>query len=113
MLERFAVAFTDEDISRSLQTALRYTANKHRDLEKAAKQAAASGNPQKIERVFETAIGIIIAEAQSGQIKLDKTVLVALRGIKFDHQHGTVTIAGKTISAEALVVIPDSAGVTH
>jgi hypothetical protein len=112
MLERFAIAFTDEAIFNSLETALRYTANKHRDLEKAAKAAAASGNPQKIERVFETAIGIIIAEAQSGQIKLDKTVLVALRGIKFDHQHGTVTIGGKTISAEVLVVIPDSAGAT-
>ena len=113
MLERFAVAFTDEVVFISLQTALRNMANKHRDLEKAAKQAAASGSPQKIERVFETAIGIIIAEAQSGQIKLDKAVLVALRGIKFDHQHGTVTIGGKTISAELLIVIPDSAGATH
>jgi len=113
MLERFAIAFTDEAVSSILETALRHIANRHRDLEKAAKQAAASGNPQKIERVFETAIGIIIAEAQSGQIKLDKTVLIALRGIKFDHQHGTVTIGGKTISAEVLVVIPDSAGATH
>jgi hypothetical protein len=113
MLERFASAFTDEDVFLSLQTALRYTANKHRDLEKQAKQAAASGDAQKIERVFETAIGIIIAEAQSGQIKLDKPVLIALRGIKFDHQHGTVTIGGKTISAEVLVVIPDSAAANH
>ena len=112
MLERFASAFTDENVFLSLQTALRYTANKHRDLEKQAKQAAASGNPQKIERVFETAIGLIIAEAQSGQIKLDKSVLVVLRGIKFDHQHGAVTIGGKTISAELLIVIPDSAGAT-
>lgn len=112
MLERFASAFTDENVFLSLQTALRYTANKHRDLEKQAKQAAASGNPQKIERVFETAVGLIIAEAQSGQIKLDKSVLVVLRGIKFDHQHGTVTIGGKTISAELLIVIPDSAGAT-
>jgi hypothetical protein len=113
MLERFAIAFTDEAVYTSLETALRHIGNRHRDLEKAAKQAAASGNAQKIERVFETAIGIIIAEAQSGQIKLDKTVLVALRGIKFDHQHGTVTIGGKTISAELLVVIPDSADANH
>ena len=113
MLERFASAFTDEDVFLSLQTALRYTANKHRDLEKAAKQAAASGNAQKIERVFETAIGLIIAEAQSGQIKLDKSVLVVLRGIKFDHQHGTVTLGGKQISAALLLVDPDSAPATH
>ncbi len=113
MLERFAAAFKTKpylavSIPRCVIRPISTATSK-----RPAKQAAASGNPQKIERVFETAIGIIIAEAQSGQIKLDKTVLVALRGIKFDHQHGTVTIAGKTISAEVLVVIPDSAGATH
>lgn len=46
---------------------------------------------------------MIIAEANSGSIKVDGAVLTALRGIKFDHQRGTVQIGDAVISATVLV----------
>jgi hypothetical protein len=103
MLEHFATAFAAHAAFAGLEAAFRHVAKKRPDLEKAAQLAAASKNPQEIERVFEAAVGVIIAEAQAGAIKVDGATLTALRGIKFDHQHGTVTIGNATISAAVLV----------
>jgi hypothetical protein len=103
MLERFSIAFASEPTHDNIKAALRLVAIKHPDLDKAAKSAAISKNAQKIERAFETAVGILIAEAQAGTIKLKGDTLTTLRAVKFDHMHGTVTIGGATISALTLV----------
>ena len=59
MLERFAIAFASDPTHDNIKTALRLVAIKHPDLDKAAKTAAISKSPQKIERAFETAVGIL------------------------------------------------------
>jgi hypothetical protein len=51
------------------------------------------------ERVFREAVGVIDAAAGSGSIAVDSAFLSAVRGIRFDHQHGTVTIQGTTMMA--------------
>jgi hypothetical protein len=103
MLERFAVAFADDPTYESIKTALRIVAIKHPDLEKAAKAAAISRDAQKVERAFETSVGILIAEAQAGTIKMNPETLKTLRTVRFDHMHGTYTIGRTTISALALI----------
>ena len=103
MLERFAIAFASDPSFESIQTALRLVAIKHPDLDKAAKTAAISRNPQKIERAFETAVGILIAEAQAGTIKMSGATLIALRAVRFDHMHATYTIGGTTFPALTLI----------
>ncbi len=52
--------------------------------------------------MFQEAIGIIDAKAGTGKIDIDDTLLNAMRGIRFDHQNGTVQIAGSTITAPLL-----------
>lgn len=51
------------------------------------------------ERVFREAVDVIHAGAGSGSIAVDSAFLSAVRGIRFDHQHGTVTIQGTTMTA--------------
>ncbi|CCG42201.1 hypothetical protein [Magnetospirillum molischianum] len=107
MLEHFLIAMAAHatvDISKeALKFAFDYVAARRPDLAKAAAQAEASGNLQDIEKVFRDAVGVIVAEASNGSIKIDAGVLEALNGIKFDHQHGEVQIAGARISSKLLV----------
>ncbi|PHR22506.1 MAG: hypothetical protein COA36_17755 [Desulfotalea sp.] len=56
-----------------------------------------------IEAIFKEAVGVIDAYADQGNITIDGGLLKALRGIRFDHAHGTVNIAGTTIKSEVLV----------
>jgi len=55
------------------------------------------------EAIFREAVGVIDANAGSGKIHIDGGLLQAIRGIRFDHQHGTINIAGTTISSAVLV----------
>jgi hypothetical protein len=70
---------------------------------------------QDFERVFREAVGVIDAAAATGEINIDSTFLSALRGIRFDHQNGTVTILGSKISAPILQMGGSfgASGVTH
>ena len=111
MLERFAVAFTDDATYESVKTALRLVAIKHPDLEKSARSAAISRDAQKIERAFETAIGMLIAQAQAGTIKMNPSTLKTLRTVRFDHMHGTYSVGGGPVSALTLIAAPPGADV--
>jgi len=68
-----------------------------------------------LERVFRDAVGVIDAAADTGAIDIDSAFLSALRGIRFDHQHGTVVILGSTLSAPVLITggTAGSSGITH
>ena len=97
-------AQTVVDISKEvLKQAFDFVAKSRPDLAKAAKQAEASGNDQDIEKVFQTAVSVIVAEAAKGSINIDAGKLQALNGIKFDHQDGKVYIKGTQIYSKALV----------
>lgn len=56
-----------------------------------------------IELVFKEAVGVIDASAGTGSINIDRALLEAIRGIRFDHEHGVVHISGSTIKAPVLV----------
>lgn len=60
-------------------------------------------NTSDIEKVFRDAVGVIDANAGSGSINVDNSLLEALRGIKFDHAQGLVTIGNSTVEAPILV----------
>ena len=62
-----------------------------------------------IEAIFREAVGVIDATAGNGDITIDGALLEALRGIRFDHAHGTVNISGATISSQVLVTGGSSA----
>lgn len=66
-------------------------------------QLRAAQSTRDIEAVFKAAVGVIDAKAGEGAIGVDHTLLEAIRGIRFDHQAGRVTIAGSIISAPVLV----------
>lgn len=59
-------------------------------------------NNEDFEKVFRDAVGVIDAQAGIGTLEVDKTLLEALRGIRFDHQNGFITIAGSRIHAPML-----------
>lgn len=103
MLEHFAVAFAAHAAFTGVEAALKYVARKRPDLEAAAQKAAAQNDVREIDRIFQEAIGVIVADAGSGAIKIDGATIQALRGVKFDHQHGTVMIGNTTVSANVLV----------
>ena len=69
----------------------------------AAADAAANGDIGEIERVFAEARDVIIGKAAIGAINVNGAVLSALKGIKFDHQHGTVEIGNSVVSSDVLV----------
>jgi len=56
-----------------------------------------------VELIFREAVGVIDACAVKGSINIDGGLLEALRGIRFDHAHGTVNISGTTMKAPVLV----------
>jgi len=57
---------------------------------------------EDIERIFREAVGVIDAAAGRGSLDVDSSFLSAVRGIRFDHQHGQVSIQGSTINAPVL-----------
>ncbi len=67
-----------------------------------------------IETIFHEAVGVIDAHADHGSINIDGGLLEALRGIRFDHAHGIVNIAGATLKSQVLVTggSADSTGQT-
>ncbi len=70
------------------------------ELEEKLKLANTSSD---IEAIFREATGVIDAVAGAGNITIDGALLEAMRGIRFDHAHGTVNIAGTTIKSQVLV----------
>ena len=58
---------------------------------------------QDVERIFREAVGVIDAQAGSGDIEVDGALLTALRGIRFNHAQGTVRIENTTVTAPVLV----------
>ena len=60
-------------------------------------------NSKDVELVFKEAIGVIDANADKGNITVDGGLLEALRGIRFDHAHGTVNISNTEVKSEVLV----------
>jgi len=68
---------------------------------------------QDFESVFSEAVGVIDARAADAEIEVDGGLLEALRGIRFDHENGTVSISGSTISAPILETGGTGTGTTH
>lgn len=108
MFEHFAIAFAAHASFAAIETAFKYVARKRPDLVAAA---SAAQNTEQIERIFKEAVGVIIAEAATGRIIVDGAAISALRGVKFDHQHGQVTIGNTQVSAQVLIT-GGSAGAT-
>ena len=109
-------AHASVDLAKSgLSAAIRHVAKKRLDLEAAAVQAQAQNNASLAERIFEEAVGVIIAEAAAGKIEVDKAAITALKGVKFDHQHGRIQIQDSTVAAEVLVTggSPGATGETN
>ena len=76
------------------------------DLEPKLKAAQSS---EQLQQVLSEATGAIDANAAKGAITVDGGLLDAIRQIRFDHQHGTVTIGNSTISS-AVVITGGGAG---
>lgn len=70
------------------------------ELEQRLKEAKTSTD---IEAIFKEAVDVIDANASSGEINVNGAILEALRGIRFDHAHGTVSINNTKISSKVLV----------
>ena len=66
-------------------------------------QIKAAKTSADVEAIFKEAVGVIDAYAGQGSITIDGGLLEAMRGIRFDHAHGTVNIAGSTIKSKVLV----------
>lgn len=58
--------------------------------------------PTDFQEIFREATGIIEAAAGSGSIEIDQSILEALRGIRFDHQNGTIVIQGSVLKSGVL-----------
>lgn len=59
-------------------------------------------NTKNVEDLFREMIGVIDAQAGKGTIDIDSAFIEALKGIRFNHASGTVTINGTTISAPVI-----------
>ena len=68
-----------------------------------SKKMEAATTLQDVEQIFKVAVGVIDAQAGSGKIEVDSTLLTAIRGIRFSHGQGTVRIGNTTVSAPVLV----------
>lgn len=59
-------------------------------------------NLQDVEAIFDEATGVINAYAGDGALNIDGGLLEALRGIRFDHARGIVTIDNTAVSAPVI-----------
>lgn len=73
-----------------------------------------ASTPDHFEKVFKDAINVIDIAVNNGSVEIDGGFLEALRGIRFDHNSGTVNIAGTTLKSEIIVTggSKDSTGKT-
>lgn len=79
-------------------------------IESKVKSASTS---QDFESVFNEAVGVIDAAADSGTIDVDGTLLAAIRGARFDHQNGFVTIQNSRIEAPKIITGGTGSGKTE
>jgi len=113
-LEHYGIAVAAHltvEAAHSVKAAFKKLSSKRPDLETRAAAAQVARDRLASDRVFADAVGAILAEAAAGTIQIDGAALEALRSAKFDHQHGTVTIANTTIKAP-IVETGGSAGAT-
>jgi hypothetical protein len=115
VLEAIAVGIAANaayDISKvALEAAMEWVSQSHPELETEAVAAVEAKDSARIARVFEAAVGVILVNAKNGSVKIDGGTITALKGIKFNHQHGTVTMGDATVRSEVLVT-GGSAGAT-
>jgi hypothetical protein len=87
--------FTAPAVQRFFEAAFEGRPSLEEDLKKAQ-------SPDEFVRIFREAAGVIDAAAGTGRIEVDRALLEAARGARFDHQHGTIQIGGSTIQAPIL-----------
>ena len=106
MLEAFLISlaanFATHFSIQPLQKVFSAVAKAQPDLLERARNAETTGDIAEIDRIFQEAIGVIDAGAADGSIEIDGATLTALKGIRFDHEHGQVTIEGSTVFAPVL-----------
>ena len=104
MVEQFlasvAVSYFTAYSRPAIEKLFRTAFNLKPEIEKQADEATSS---QDVEALFQEVVGVIDAHASRGTIDIDKVLLSALRRIRFDHEAGSVTISGSTLSAPVLV----------
>jgi len=66
-----------------------------------------------LEKAFQKSVGVIDAQAGTGEIAVDRSFLKALREIKFDHQDGKVIIQGSVLRAGVLETGGEGSGETE
>ena len=67
---------------------------------------------EDFEKVFEEAVGVIDLASEEGKIEVNKSLLEALRGIRFDHKNGIVIIQGTALKAPVLQTGGKGTGMT-
>ncbi len=82
---------------------LDYVAKSKPELAKKADKAEELGDIKMIEDIIKESVGIIDVAVATGSIRINNSLLTALKSIRFDHQHGQVYIAGATISSKTLI----------
>lgn len=92
----YFTAFTSDVVKNFFTTAIRLKPSLEKDLQNATTSEA-------LEAVFAEATGVIDANASSGAIAVDGALLEAVRGIRFDHSHGKVTIRESTLAAAVVI----------
>ncbi|MEO8926177.1 MAG: hypothetical protein ABI306_03345 [Caulobacteraceae bacterium] len=70
------------------------------DLIEKAERAAAAGDDNELRNALAGALDVAAA---SGHVQIDNALITAARQATFDHQHGTVSIGGTTVTAPILV----------
>ncbi len=107
MFEHFLTALaahaTFDASKEALKRAFAYVQSTRPDLARRAEAAQASGDMNEAEKVFREAVGVIVAEAKTGKIAINQAIITALNGVKFDHQHGQITIGNAVVAAKVLV----------
>ena len=107
MLEPFltslAASYAAHFSIQTLQKVFSAVAKARPDLLERAQKAETANDTAEIERIFQEAFGVIDAGAADGSIEIDDALLTALRGIRFDHEHGQVSIEGSKVFAPVLV----------
>lgn len=107
MLETIAIGLAANaayDISKTaLKAAMEWVSQKHPEYEAEAVAAVAAGDSARVEKVFEAAVGVLLVNAANGSVNIDGATITALRGIKFNHEHGTVTMGDTTVRSDVLV----------
>lgn len=88
---------------KAAKAAYKWIQDNRSDLIENVEHAQKEGDAKAVDEALNEATGAILAAAGLGSLEIDGGSMIALKEIRFDHEHGIVTINDTTIQSNTIL----------